>query len=292
MNTAYSPRPLIAAFAAVALLVGTAQAADRVAASKNVRAASGTAIVTVKFVPQAPTGDKGPETETSGVMISADGLVLCSNVKLGGNPFGNQGVTPTELKVLIGDDTEGVAAEVINRDSERDLVWLQITEMPEEAVEFIDMSKAGAELQIGQEVYSVRLMHKYFGRTPYVGAWHIGARLTQPRDLYATSLRMEEGIDFLGMPVFTDQGAVLGVLIVQLPDEEARRAGAAGQPRDVVFVLPASSVASATELAKQLYEERKAEEAAAAEAAEEPADAVAEEAEAESPDDETAEDME
>src|SRR5438093_919086 len=67
-------------------------------------------IVTVKLVLKfsGGGGEAQQETETVGVMIDPKGIVLCSSIKTGGMPPGREGagsVTPSDVKVLVGDDT-------------------------------------------------------------------------------------------------------------------------------------------------------------------------------------------
>lgn len=215
-------------------------------------------LVSVKFIPQRPNGDKGSEQRASGTIISADGVILCSNSQIGGNPMGGPGMTPTEIEILFGEETTGLKAEVIGRDSEIDLAWLKITDELPESLAYLDL-KQDASPAIGEKIYSIRLMDDYFGRTPFVKSYPIGAMLKKPRKLIAPSLVWMVDGEAVGLPTFSADGKVVGLFIVQLPDNASRQN--MRRPGDVIFILPAKKVAIQTELALEQYATRKAEEA-------------------------------
>ena len=107
----------------------------------------GPAFVTVKFVlkVQNQYGNRESEAEMTGVMIDPSGLVLCGNTKLGSARMARSlggSATPTDIKVLIGDDTEGLEARVLARDSELDLAWVQIKKPGDRKFVALDLSKS------------------------------------------------------------------------------------------------------------------------------------------------------
>jgi S1-C subfamily serine protease len=245
---------------AAAGVVASAHAADAAPFSKLVEM-HGQALVTVKFIPQRPDGQKGSEVETPGIMISADGLVLCANSRIGGNPMGGPGITPTDIEIVFGEATDGLAAEVVGRDTELDLAWVKITADLPEPPAFIDLNKS-TRPAIGDHVYALRLMDRFYGRIPFVKPYQISALPTKPRDLIAPTVVWMTDSDYVGTPTFTADGELVGMLIVQLPDPAALQGGQ--RPSDLIFILPAKRIATQTELALEQYAERKVEEAAAA----------------------------
>lgn len=217
------------------------------------------AIVTIKFVLKISMGgsDEERETEVAGVMIEPDGMVMASNLQLGGvseamRSFMSAGMsmTPKDIKVLVGDDTEGVEAKLVARDSELDLAWVQVTKKPEKPYAAIDFS-AGAKAVQGQTLYSIERLGKFFDRTPTVNSFEVGAVVAKPRKLLVPSERLGAG---LGTPIFSNDLTVVGVTVLQLPSKEELEAeqGMMGAQRGVgEVILPAEDVAAAIKKAKE-----------------------------------------
>lgn len=222
-------------------------------------------VVIVKFVMKI-TGAQGEaenEGEAAGVMIEADGVVLSSNSQLGGGPMMRPGVsaTPTEIKVLIGDDTQGIDARLIARDSELDLCWLRIKEPKDRKFACVELSKA-ATPKLGERLYTLTRLGKYFDRATVVRETRLGGVAKKPRSLLVPSPSLGD----LGLPVFSVGGEIVGVTVVQLPDAEELQAassmsaftGARG------LILPAAEIAKATKRAKDADEKGDAADADAA----------------------------
>ncbi len=261
----------VAAFAPVA---GAGESDDY----QNLLAEKAPALVTVKFVLKIKMGgfmggmgDQERESEITGIMINPQGLVLCSNTQLVGfagmmrQMMGSRGgefsATPTDIKVLIGADTEGVDAEVIARDTELDLAWVRITDPGDKTFTYVNFSDA-AEPSIGQRLVAIRRMDKYFARSAVIAEGRMGGKTNKPRNLYVPTGDLR-GV--LGLPVYTQSGQVVGVTIVQMPDAQ----DAGGNPmgmfgmmgnissmQDMMagLILPAADVVKATQRAVQSAE--------------------------------------
>ncbi|MBN2446519.1 MAG: trypsin-like peptidase domain-containing protein [Phycisphaerae bacterium] len=243
------------------------------------------ALVTVKFVPTSPSGEKQKETEATGMLIGPKGLVLCANTQLGGNPWGRESATPADLKVLIGEDTEGLAAELVSRDSERDLAWVQITAPLPGSVAFLDFEKS-VDPTVGQSLIAMRLADQFFGRVPILAETRVGGHYTKPRDLFYVPA--VDQISEPGLPFFTADGELVGVTVIQVPDLDAvRLMGRPLNPRDIMVVLPGKQVVKATQLAREQYEQRKAEEKEGGDATDSAAPETKEDAPADAPATET-----
>lgn len=225
--------------------------------------------VTIKFVlkMEGQFGDRENETEATGVMIEPDGLVLASSSQLGTPRFMRQfgNARPTDLKVLIGDDTEGLPATVMARDTELDLAWVKLKEPSKKKLEYMDLTKSGKP-QVGDSLVFLRRMGKYFDRAVTVGQFRVAGKTTKPRELIVPGggASLEPGL-----PAFTAQGEVVGFVVLQLPDAEELESnfGAfAGLGRDIGsgLILPTADVIKATERAKRGEIKGDAEEAAAA----------------------------
>jgi hypothetical protein len=188
-------------------------------------------------------------------MIEGDGLVLASNTQTGGinelmKQYVRQGysIQPKDIKVLVGDDNEGVDAKVIARDSELDLAWIKIQKAPEKPYEFIDLSKH-ATPSLGDRLLAVERMGKFFDRAPLVVEGRLGGIVSKPRSLYIPASDL---VSTLGLPIFTAGGELVGISILQLPSAEESEEGG----RSLVgragggTILPAAEVIAATERAK------------------------------------------
>lgn len=238
------------------------------------------ALVTVKFVLKLKMAGGGDEFdgEVTCQLIDAEGLVLCSNTELGGyvtlvsrisGRGGNVSAVPAEIEVLLGDSTEGLKARLLTRDTDRDLAWIRIEEMPETApLPYLDFSQ-NAEVEIGDKLYSLRRLNKFFGSEPVVSEGVLIAKLRKPRRLLLPSNPKSPGF---GVPVFTADGRLVGITVLQLPGVEDDAARIFGNPtarlgtsvglQDMIggLILPASEVVKATELAREISAADEAEE--------------------------------
>ncbi len=257
----------IAALALIASAAGIAPPvrADDQPPYEKLVAAKAPAFVAVKFVlkTQSRFGSRESESEASGIMIDPQGLVLCSNSSIGGLRFGS--ATPTNIKVLIGKDTEGLEASFLARDSELDLAWIRIKEPGETPFAFLNLSES-ATPQVGRRLLAIRRMSKYFDRAVLVSEGLLSGTTQKPRDLLipSGSLDLQPGL-----PVFTAEGSVVGVVVIQMPGEDEMEGGyrsMQGLGRDVMggLILPAAEVLKATNRAKQAAEEDDEEETTSA----------------------------
>lgn len=210
------------------------------------------ALVTVKFVMKSPD-DQGfgdSEDEINGVVIDPKGLVLVSYWSIGGafSRFSQGGPAPKpqDVRVLIGDDTEGKKARLISHDSELDLAWIKLDEEPTEPLKHLDIN-AGAQAAVGDRLFLASRMDKFFGRAPVVNEGRIRGVVTTPRQLYAPTTTLLADRGDLGMPVFNADAAVIGFIIVQIPDQESMEAAQnmGGGP----MILPIDAIAKATKRA-------------------------------------------
>lgn len=245
-------------------------------------AARADALVGVRYVLKVATS--GAERELNGetlcLLIGGDGLLLCSNNEMGGyvqqlTQLMNRGPmpavvsTPKELRVLLGNDSKGLPAKVIARDSDRDLAWLRLDAVPA-GLELHPLAlDEQREAVLGEPLYRLRRLDRFFGSVPIVESGVVGALVDHPRKLLIAA-DLDGG--HLGMPIFGGDGKLLGMTVVQLPGEEGGDMdfghGLPGQATkfdDMVgsVVLPASELAKATKLALEIHQQDLAEAAAA-----------------------------
>lgn len=234
------------------------------------------ALVTVKFVLKVKMGggtDNEFEGEITCQLIDPDGLVLCSNTELGGyvnlvsramgrGPGQNLSAAPAEIRVLIGDETEGHEASLLARDSDRDLAWVRIEDRGDAGpLPYLDLSRS-AVLEVGDTFYSLRRMDKFFGSAPIVTEGTVGAVTHKPRVLLVPSPTLDSGF---GVPVFTAEGQLVGVTVLQMPGFEDDGGDLFSHPmsllgesvklQDMVggLILPAAEVVKATQLAREIF---------------------------------------
>jgi S1-C subfamily serine protease len=220
------------------------------------------ALVTIKFVLVAsgPGGDQEIEAEAGGLVIDPKGLVLVSNLEMGGSPGRQRARAQTkDIKVLIGDDTEGVPAKLIGRDSELELAWVQIDTPADTPYSFVDLSK-GASVRVGETLVGLDRMNKYFDRTLVAFTTSVGGLAKKPRNLI---IPVGGKIEWIGLPMFNLGGELAGVSVVQMigADEEdpsaMRNLGRqAGFDRGLK-VLPVAEIAASTARAVEAFKSGK-----------------------------------
>lgn len=237
------------------------------ASYKSLTDSVGPALVTIKFVMkiEGMGGDGGgQDAEAGGVLIEPTGLVLVSNAKIGGMAS-RMGMTanPTDIKVLQGEDTEGLKARIIARDSELDLAWVQIDDEKAKGKTFpyVDIA-AGATPNLGDKVLVVDRMGKFFDHAVVIDEARIGGFAKKPRPLYIpTGLPDRRAFNTLGMPMFSADGKCLGVNILQLPGKEDMEGGGdMGDGNAAIAILPAAEVVKATLRGKEMAAKAPAEE--------------------------------
>ncbi len=265
------------AFVALAVLRGLSLAAQPAAPDlAKILAERAPAVVTVQVVVQIKmSGEMGSsmgekqefQTEASCTVIDPKGLVLCSNTLLGGYMSLIQRLmggkvemtaTPTQIKVLVADDPKPLDAKLLVRDSDLDLAWLQISVPAGRTLAYVDLSRAAAP-KVGDPFVAVRRLDKFFDRTPTVYEGKIGGIIRKPRTLYVPTATAESA---LGLPAISPAGDVLGILVLQFPDEGSSLSDSGGpfgrletsaRMQELVrgFILPAAEVLKATKRATE-----------------------------------------
>ncbi len=218
------------------------------------------AIVRIKYVQktQGSFGDYAGENEITGVMIEPTGLVVCSNTRLGGarGRFRSGRSVPTKIKVLIGDDTEGIDARFVARDTELDLAWLRISDPGDRRFAYVDLADTEKPV-LGQRILALGIMGKYFGETVLVSEGRMAGRTHRPRELYVFRGSLDTDA---GLPVFTPAGKLVGFACLQRPDPEEMTGDTSSlTTRGWGLILPADTVARATVRAKEVREGEEAE---------------------------------
>ncbi|MFT3684796.1 MAG: hypothetical protein QM783_07665 [Phycisphaerales bacterium] len=206
------------------------------------------AMVGVKFI--ASIEFRGQTQEVEGeamaLMIDAKGLLVVSGSEVGQRK--GMSATLKEIKILIGDDTEGVPAKLIGRDSELDLAWLRIEKPADKGYSAIDAAKS-ATPKLGDTLVGVDRMSKYFDHAPVAFTTTVGGITKKPRTLLIPSGGMVLGV---GLPIFNAGGEFVGMSVIQSANADSEDGmNSRSQDRMSYFdrglkILPAAEIASAT----------------------------------------------
>lgn len=232
------------------------------------------ALVTVQLVLQVKvSGPMGQlmgdtqdlESEAVCTLIDPKGLILCSNTQLNSyigvmqRVMGRMGAqsdftaTPTQIKVLVADETKPWAARLLVRDTDLDLAWLQIENAGGRSFSYIDFSQ-GVAPRIGDPIFAIRRLDKFFDRVPALLESRVSSVTQKPRALLIPTGSFDTS---LGIPVMSASGQAVGLLVLQLPDERraSERSGLSlemmswsSRMQDVSrgVILPAQDVMKAT----------------------------------------------
>jgi hypothetical protein len=248
-------RTLSAAALALSLVAGAATAQPPASPSatpyEKVIADHGSSIVNIKFILKSDNQEQ--EEEATGVMIEPTGLVLTSNFSMSGGiqaVLMGMNVNPTNVKVLIGDDTQGVDAKMIARDKDLGLAWLQIEKPADKPYAYLDFA-ASATPRLGDDMLVLANMGKFFDHAHFVSEAKIAAMTTKPRKLFIPTISL--GRAEYGAPAFNTSSKAIGVVTFILPDREELENGGEAALRGITsgnMILPAEDVVAATKRAK------------------------------------------
>ncbi|MHC4469550.1 MAG: S1 family peptidase [Planctomycetota bacterium] len=271
-------RTTVGAALIVALLAGAPLAAEDKPAEVDwakLMASKAPSIVSVKFVLKiqmsfmGQSRDQERNSEVRGVLVNDTGLVLTSNSHFDpGSAIPRQmrsqveiKGTPTELKVLFGNEEEEYEGQIVARDSNLSLAFVQVLDLKDRKVTSVDLA-AGGEIALGQELFGVGRLPRGFDCAPTIGRAFVSAKVEKPRTMWAIS----GSFSAVGLPVFDKSARPVGIVSMQHGSEGVDE-GAAVRP----FLLPLATVlrtmkAAETRAAEALEEAKKrAEEEAEAE---------------------------
>jgi S1-C subfamily serine protease len=225
--------------------------------------------------------------ETVGVVVDPSGLILLWNSHVSSGrmtelfaEMGGQGgfrlrVSPTDVRVTIPGEGRERQAFLAAADSDLDLAFVQLEELPEAPLASIDFAQA-AEVRIGETLAAVSRLSSSFDRAPFFDLVRVVGRVAKPR---AAWILGGGNATQAGLPYFAADGRPAGVLVTVVS-----RAGEATTPdasrlfaemlslgrgqSEVgpigLFLLPAEVVRGRVELARERARELLAERGAGA----------------------------
>ncbi len=259
---------ILTAFIAALLLILPAQtlAGDEAESYRNILDAKAGSIVTVKLILKVKISFMGQgqdmenESEVPGVVVHEKGLIMIADEALEPQlPIDNDQIdvkiTPLGMTVIFADDDEEYDAILAAKDTNLGLAFVQVKDLAGKTIAPVSFDGA-ATVAVGQELVGVSRYEKGFDYAAYFGTIRVAGEVFSPRPLFA----IDGGFDGLGLPLFTRDGKVAGVLAAQEGSEGAGGGGAggpmsmlfdlAGGPAGDVFLLPADTVHVTIEQAK------------------------------------------
>jgi len=238
---------------------------------RNILEKKADSIVTVKLILKVKIAFMGQsqemenETEVPGVVVDEKGLVMIADEALDPALPIDDGqidvkVTPLGMQVIFADDDEEYDAVLAAKDTNLGLAFIQVKDLAGKTVAPVSFADT-AKVAIGEELIGVSRYQKGFDYAPYFGTIRIAGEVFSPRPLFV----IDGGFDGLGLPLFTADGTVAGVLAAQEGSEGAGGGGGggpmgmlldmAGGPAGDVFLLPADTVRVTIEQAKKKADE-------------------------------------
>ncbi|HSV73968.1 MAG TPA: serine protease [Chthonomonadales bacterium] len=197
-----------------------------------------------------------------GAVVTETGLLMVSNTPfspkrilelMGGGelPAGmDMRATPTSFKVTLPGDDKEYDAFLGATDPVLDLAFVQIEGLGDRKLPSIDFS-ASSDPAVGDQIVLVSRLPKGYDYAPFFQTSRVSGEIAKPRRAWV----LDGGISQFGLPVFTTQGAVCGVLTTVVSgaqDDGAgdamgftmlmRLMGGGGGTPGGVFVVPGSAV--------------------------------------------------
>ena len=255
----------IAAVSAVAILLaapfagageGEASVHQKVLAAKADTVVNIKCVLKMQITMQGQSRDQEQNLEVRGVLVGDQGLVLTSNTNFGGIPESVRKryqvevkATPVELKILFGNEIEEYDAQLVARDSNLNLAFIQILDLKGREVKGVDM-RTGIDPEVGRELIGVSRMARGFDCAPTVGQVFVTAKLEKPRKMWAVSGNFSE----LAHPVYNTDGQLVGVLSIQEGSEGVDEGGGmmgGGNENVLAVILPLSDIVRSLKQAEE-----------------------------------------
>jgi hypothetical protein len=159
---------------------------------------------------------------------------------------GNMSIEPTNLKIIVGNETDGLDAKLLARDSELDLAWLQIKALGTRKLEALDLAKAIVP-SAGDDLLTLQRMPKQYARLAVITEGRVAGIAQKPR-----SIVLGTGDRGPGAPVFSSSGQFVGMTtVLSIEDDDRRGARNTMAGRFNTIVLPAAEIVKATARAKE-----------------------------------------
>ena len=224
-------------------------------------------IVTVKFVMNVSMGgagggmDREIPVEIDGLVVSEDGLIMIPGAPMDmanqmrrqfrgrggrGGRGGNMGdmeieATPTDIRVVMGEDFDEYDAVLAAKDSSLQLAFVMLEDTEGLNLKPIKFDKS-ADPKLGEELIGLARLGEEYDYAPYFGTFQVTGYVTQPRKMWCISSQFFSP----GIPVFNHNGAFVGIMSDGTTGGGDRGPGGAmgnGMSNGHPFLVPAKQVA-------------------------------------------------
>ena len=231
------------------------------------------AVLETKFNLGGQGDERDSRLDLGGAIVDPSGLVMAWNSQisaarigelmriLGGSPGFSVEIKPVDFKVYLKDPRREVQAFLAATDSNLDLAFLQLEELPDTPLTTIDFSRS-VEPDVGDEIVAIARLGRKFDDAPFLQTARIGGHLRKPRRAMIVDGRLAS----YGLPVFTPEGEPVGALttiVSHVGDDAGRGPYSLGQMMANLigptagagplgtFILPGARVQAVIELAKE-----------------------------------------
>jgi S1-C subfamily serine protease len=250
---------LLAGLCAGLLLAASPAAAFDTAKAKEVLKEKGDAVITLDIVLEFKSTYMGQQSESEqqteevGFVIDEKGLVATSLANVDPGQFYERmqmmedytfTSTVKSIKYVLAGGRE-IDAAVVLRDPDQDLAFLRPLEAPAEPMTYIPLDNS-VRGEIFDPIFSIERSGRITRRTIIGKAGTVTGIVERPRRFYLPSSELSS--NRTGSPVFSDGGALLGMLAVYTFPGGARARSDSEQPYAFI-IIPAEDVLRVAEQA-------------------------------------------
>lgn len=232
-------------------------------------------IVTVKFVMNVSMGgggggmDREIPVEIGGIVVSDDGLIMIPGAPMdianqmrrqmrgrrGGRGGGGGGMadmeieaSPTDIRVVMGEDFEEYDAVLAAKDSTLQLAFVMLEDT--EGLELTPLELTPTtDPGIGEELLTLARLGESYDYAPYFAKVQVTGQVTQPRRMWCIATQLFSP----GLPVFSSAGVFVGIMGDGVSGGDDQ--GMMGEQGGFPFLVPSKQIAP---IVKQAHERGKA----------------------------------
>jgi hypothetical protein len=242
------------------LLTGSGFADELAEKGRAIYKANQHVVVTVQVVvknkvsmPGVPDQSNETRHDVTGTVIDPSGLVVLSlsatdpgqlvQTMMAGDESRFKVETElSDIKILLDDGTD-VAAEVVLRDKDLDLVFIRPKAKPAKAMEALDLSNAG-KADILDQVVALNRLGNAVGRAYSASVERIATIVFRPRLFYVPDANLTSTT--LGAPAFTLDSKPLGIFVMRALKGKGSSPLAGGQNENLAgIIVPAEDILKA-----------------------------------------------
>jgi hypothetical protein len=234
-------------------------------------------VVTVKFIMNVSMGgggggmDREIPVEIDGIVVSDDGLIMIPGGPMdmanqmrrqmrgrgrGGRGGGGGGMedmeieaSPTDIRVVMGEDFEEHDAVLAAKDSSLQLAFVMLEDTKDLKLQPLKLTGTN-EPTIGEELLALARLSEDYDFAPYFATVQITGKVNQPRTMWCISTQLFSP----GLPVFNHTGVFVGIMGDGTSGGEGGGGMMGGDQSGHPFLVPVKQVAP---IVKQAHERGK-----------------------------------